>query len=348
MTLTVAILGSLAARQHPGGHPAGLSQPGGAGAHLLRRHAGARRREDDLDAHGKVDSARRPASGALNRQLSIVGASIVRASTSTTIRTSALPLAQVNSLAPLVHGLHAPRHASPRRHAVRPDQHHADLTHCDGFADVARGEAVRRRPTPKCATWQCRIAAPTPPSSWAANMRARHRRAQPTPALQAHATSAPPTSSIPSNATTSSSPSRQRQDRRQGNGPLLEFAVRRVQADARHPHQRSGEVRLPRRCRRPRGLLPDPDEHGAGEWPQAGVCADLSPDRREHARRGRHAARQVAGDQVEADGAGYRSETRDGPVGVCAGVDQRLAQRRPDRRPCSARWRSCSSSGSGA
>ena len=81
----------------PDRHPAGVQEPGRAGADLLQRHAGREHREGHHQPHGALDRPGQPARRGRNR-----GRSSAPASSATTSRSDVDPngaLTQVNSLA---------------------------------------------------------------------------------------------------------------------------------------------------------------------------------------------------------------------------------------------------------
>ena len=97
MSLTFIVLGVLSLTHDPDRHPAGLQEPGGADADLLRRHAGQQHRQRHHQPDGAVDRPGQRARRGRSR-----GRSSAPASSATTSRSDVDPngaLTQVNSLA---------------------------------------------------------------------------------------------------------------------------------------------------------------------------------------------------------------------------------------------------------
>ena len=64
-----------------------------------------------------------------------------------------------------------------------------------------------------------------------------------------------------------------------------------------------------------------PDEHRPRQWPPPGLCSGLPAVGGQHAERRRHAQEIDSRHDGAAQQVGHRSESRHGPVGLCANVD---------------------------
>ena len=322
---TVLVLGDPADAVDPDRHIADQPEPRGAGPHVLRRHAGHRRRKGHHDPHGAAGRAEPPAPRSRSR-----GRSSGRASSAAiTARTSTpTALTQVNSLVSAAIPT-CRRGRCTGGVAVRPDQHDAGLPRRPRQRDRIGIDPLRHRGRyevrkhdhgdPRRVRWW----------STAASCGRCWRTTGPGDA------GPQPGAARLMNAIDRFNvflPTGDAKFGKIGLRPRLQLHVRAADADGDIPVKTvNGKTVYLKDVARPEdaAMIQTNIVRVNG---RRGLHSGLPPARIRHARRRRGAPLEDPVDEVEADARRHRPQGRHGPVRLCAELD-RESRRGRDSRP---------------